>query len=428
MDRRTWIKIAGGAVVAPATLYGAWQFRDEVFEKRFAVVVPGRLYRGAWQSPIPLRRILTRERIKTVVTLTAINRDDPKYVAQQPVLDSLGVAWRFVPIHGSYASVAQMARAADLLADPALQPIFFHCVAGHHRSSQAQAAYRMQHDGWTADRAWAEVAALPWARPTTDVGDHRLIDAFALAHPAPSPTIPTDRASLMTTARTRLAPPGPSRLSSSPGPIGWRFGLSDNFATVRPAALYRSGQMGAPALASALDRHRIKTVLNLRGSHPESAWYRAERAATLAAGATQVDIPMSSCEWMSRAQARALLEVLDSAERPLLVHCFHGSERTGLVAAFAELLRPGSTLADADAQFSMAYLYFGIGDGVVTHHQLVAYEDWLQANHLAHAPDQLRRWVRDGYEPGKPSREQWAFDPYPLVVTTKPVARVTARR
>ena len=208
----------------------------------------------------------------------------------------------------------------------------------------------------------------------------------------------------------------------------WRFGLSANFAVIRPGALYRSGQMGARSLAATIDQHRIKTVLNLRGSHPEEAWYRAERAATLAAGATQVDIPMSSCEWMSRAQARALLEVLDSAERPLLVHCFHGSERTGLVAAWAELLRPGSITTDADAQFSARYLYFGFGDGVVTHHQLVAYETWLRANHLSHTPDQLRRWVATAYTPGTPSREQWAFDPYPLVVTTRPRIDPTVTR
>ena len=182
MDRRTWIKLALGVAVPPA-LYGAWQFRDDFLEKRFAVVEPGRIYRGAWQCPVPLRRILVRERIKTVVTLTAINRDDPKYVAQAPVLRELGVGWRFVPIRGSYATVEQMARAADLLADPSLQPVFFHCIAGHHRSSQAHAAYRIQHDGWTADRAWAEVAALPWARPNQDTDDHRLITAFAQAHP-----------------------------------------------------------------------------------------------------------------------------------------------------------------------------------------------------------------------------------------------------
>lgn len=66
-----------------------------------------------------------------------------------------------MPIRGSYASVAEMAEAADLLADPGLQPVFFHCVAGHHRSSQVQAADRIRHEGWSAGRAWDEVAALP---------------------------------------------------------------------------------------------------------------------------------------------------------------------------------------------------------------------------------------------------------------------------
>ena len=46
------------------------------------MVVPGRLIRGAWQDPEALRAIIARERIKTIVTLTAINRDDPKYVGQ----------------------------------------------------------------------------------------------------------------------------------------------------------------------------------------------------------------------------------------------------------------------------------------------------------------------------------------------------------
>lgn len=188
MDRRTWIKTTLGSVAASASLYGTWQFRDVFFEKRFAVVVAGRIYRGAWQEPIPLKRILSRERIKTVVTLTAINRDDPKYIGQARVLEPLGIDWRFIPIHGSYASVEQMAQAADLLADPRLQPIFYHCVAGHHRSSQAQAAYRIHHDGWSAGRAWAEVAALPWAKPKTDLGDHRLIEAFASAYPPSAPS------------------------------------------------------------------------------------------------------------------------------------------------------------------------------------------------------------------------------------------------
>lgn len=179
MDRRTWIKASLGLALAVPASYGAWQFRDEFFAKRFAPVVPGRIYRGGWQCPRPLERILRREQIRTVVTLTAINRDDRKYVRQREVLDRLGIAWRFVRVHGSYMNLAQMAEAAELLADPALQPVFYHCIAGHHRSSQAQAAYRIQHDGWSAERAWAEVAAFPWARPDADTSDHALISAFA---------------------------------------------------------------------------------------------------------------------------------------------------------------------------------------------------------------------------------------------------------
>jgi protein tyrosine phosphatase (PTP) superfamily phosphohydrolase (DUF442 family) len=176
------MSIALGVIAAPLASYSAWQWRDEWFEKRVAVVVPGRIIRGAWQGPRPLRRLLARERIKTILSLTAISRDDPKYVDQAKVVRELGVDWVFVPIHGSYATVAQMEQAADILADPARQPIFYHCVAGHHRSSQAQAAYRIRHEGWSASRAWDEVAALPWARPGADSADHRLIEAFASAH------------------------------------------------------------------------------------------------------------------------------------------------------------------------------------------------------------------------------------------------------
>ena len=90
-----------------------------------------------------------------------------------------GTGWIIVPMRGSRATLEQMAEAADLLADPARRPVFFHCVAGHHRTSLVHAAYRIRHEGWSAERAWREVAGLPWARPHADIGDRRLIEAFA---------------------------------------------------------------------------------------------------------------------------------------------------------------------------------------------------------------------------------------------------------
>ena len=73
-----------------------------------------------------------------------------------------------------------------------------------------------------------------------------------------------------------------------------------NFGEVQQARIYRSGQMPASSLARTVRDYRIKTVLNLRGSNKDP-WYAAERSATVRGqGATQVDIAMSSCIWMSR--------------------------------------------------------------------------------------------------------------------------------
>lgn len=201
--------------------------------------------------------------------------------------------------------------------------------------------------------------------------------------------------------------------------VGW-IHLTGNLATVVPGQVYRSAQMGPSALASTIRDRGVRTVLNLRGHHPKAAWYRAERDATLAAGATQVDIPLSSCEWASRTRLRTLVDVLRTCEKPVLIHCWHGSERTGLASAFALLLRDGSDPAEARAQFSARYLFVPFGDGVVTLRHLDQYEAWLAENGLTHAPDVFRRWVAEGYRPGVPSREQWPYDPDPLVVTTRP--------
>ena len=70
--------------------------------------------------------------------------------SQAKVVTEMGVSWLFVPMRGSTATLEQMAEAADLLADPGRQPVFFHCVAGHHRTSLAHAAYLIRHRGWSA--------------------------------------------------------------------------------------------------------------------------------------------------------------------------------------------------------------------------------------------------------------------------------------
>jgi protein tyrosine phosphatase (PTP) superfamily phosphohydrolase (DUF442 family) len=152
------------------------------FEKRVRVVVPGQLVRGAYQESGPLRRLIEREGIRTIVTLAPLPLDSKRYRDEAEVVRQTGVRWITLPIYGSRPTLDQMAAAADLLADRQARPIFFHCIAGHHRTSLALAAYRIRHEGWTAERAWREISAVPWARPAADTFDHGQVEAFAAKH------------------------------------------------------------------------------------------------------------------------------------------------------------------------------------------------------------------------------------------------------
>lgn len=193
-----------------------------------------------------------------------------------------------------------------------------------------------------------------------------------------------------------------------------------NFGTLINGQVFRSGQMRAGQLGRTIRSYGIKTVLNLRGVNPKEAWYRDERAATLAEGATQVDVPMASDQWMARDQMRVIVEILDTCKTPLLIHCEWGAERTGLVSAFQELLRPGGTLENARNQFSAKYLYLPMRDGLMMRGHLDRYAAWLAGEGTTHSPAAFRRWVKAGYEPGSPCREEWPYNPYPLVVVTRP--------
>ena len=81
-----------------------------------------------------------------------------------PSAEELGIRWIHIPIvdlrdEGNAKDVSDLLdEAAAVLADPANQPIFFHCHHGLNRASMAQIAYRTKYCGWTLDQATDEVA------------------------------------------------------------------------------------------------------------------------------------------------------------------------------------------------------------------------------------------------------------------------------
>src|SRR3954451_666236 len=98
MNRRVWVR--RGFLAALAGLAGEqlWRHgRDYVFTDQFAVVVPGKIYRGAWQQPWPMRRIVSDYKIKTVLAL-AHPPGHPLAVREQELARELGFKWVHVPI------------------------------------------------------------------------------------------------------------------------------------------------------------------------------------------------------------------------------------------------------------------------------------------------------------------------------------------
>lgn len=45
----------------------------------------------------------------------------------------------------------------QLVNDPANAPVYVHCKGGRHRTGALTAVYRITHDGWTAEQAFAEM-------------------------------------------------------------------------------------------------------------------------------------------------------------------------------------------------------------------------------------------------------------------------------
>lgn len=166
INRRTWFR---RALLAGAIGLGSEQLwrhgHAYLLPNRFIIVEPGKLYRGAWQRPWPMQRIVRDHKIKCILALA--HPPEHKLVVQERQLAAeLNVKWIHIPIvdyRGTKDEVAEEAisdlldQAAAVLADPENYPLFFHCHHGMNRTSMVQIAYRTRYCGWTLAQAADEI-------------------------------------------------------------------------------------------------------------------------------------------------------------------------------------------------------------------------------------------------------------------------------
>lgn len=133
-----------------------------------------------------------------------------------------------------------------------------------------------------------------------------------------------------------------------------------NFHSVQQNALYRSAQLKPNELELAIDHLRIRTIINLRGEHPEKGWYRDEATVAANHGVRLINIAMSATRIPSRGELLALLDAYRDAERPILVHCARGADRTGEAVALYLMDQMGRSRNDALSALSSRYHHYEI--------------------------------------------------------------------
>lgn len=107
----------------------------------------------------------------------------------------------------------------------------------------------------------------------------------------------------------------------------------DNFHVIVSGQAYRSGQMNAAELTQVIQAYGIKSILNLRGANPGTAWHKAEVETARKWHVVHYDFGFGSGDELSLAKMAGLVKVMRDAPKPILIHCFGGADRSGLAAS-----------------------------------------------------------------------------------------------
>ncbi len=138
--------------------------------------------------------------------------------------------------------------------------------------------------------------------------------------------------------------------------------LQGNFHPITPGEAYRSGQPDEHMLAQYQERYNIKSVLNLRGSHPGEGWYEEEIAASAKLNLVHYDVTLSSSQELTDAAVRQLMDIFRTAPRPILIHCQAGADRSGLVAAMWKVAVNKMSKTEAKKELSLLYGHIALGE------------------------------------------------------------------
>jgi protein tyrosine/serine phosphatase len=191
-------------------------------------------------------------------------------------------------------------------------------------------------------------------------------------------------------------------LALSAAVIGFRRPLfQGNLGVVDPARAYRSAQPSSE-LEATIRKLGLRSIIDLRGGSESDVFYSNEVETTGRLGVDFYDIPMSASRRPSRRDLIRMVDVIDHARTPLLIHCKWGADRTGLMSALYQLVVLGEPPEKAIHAFSLSYGHFPLFGPERLHEPIDEYARWLREHGLEHNPQRFRDWLANDYRSDDP--------------------------
>jgi hypothetical protein len=180
------------------------------------------------------------------------------------------------------------------------------------------------------------------------------------------------------------------------GVIWWHISVNSRFFPVIENQVYRSAQLSVSRLDAFIQAHGIRTIIALLGPEKGSLWYENEKAIAERRQIQMLNIGFASHELPQYNRLNQLVDALLAAPRPILLHCYRGSDRTGMASAIALILNEAPSLETIENQFSWRFGVVPYSDsiGVIFFKR---YSQWLSATGRFHSRENFLNWIRNFY-------------------------------
>jgi protein tyrosine phosphatase (PTP) superfamily phosphohydrolase (DUF442 family) len=182
------------------------------------------------------------------------------------------------------------------------------------------------------------------------------------------------------------------------GYYGYLRYVMHNFHPVVPGKVYRSAQPDADGLRDWITRYGLRTIVNLRADAAKHG-LAEETAVARQAGVAVINIRLPNGSLPESPLLMHLADVLESAEKPMLIHCRQGADRTGVASVMARMAVGGKTYDRSREQLDIRFLHLA-GDAGQIGGVLEKYEQYCRQRGTGTGGwREFRDWVFSVYQP-----------------------------